>query len=104
MEGLCARGGFEVAIRWADGEMTQASIKSTIGGTLRLRSYVPLKGKGLVEAKGACDNPLLATAEVKNPLRSEELKEFSLLPVRKVYEYDVQTKPGQVVKVTPILE
>ena len=69
-----------------------------------MRSYVPLKGKGLVEAKGACDNPLLATAEVKNPLRSEELKEFSLLPVRKVYEYDVQTKPGQVVKVTPILE
>ena len=104
VEGLCARGGFEVAIQWADGEMTQASIKSKIGGTLRLRSYVPLKGKGLVEAKGVCDNPLLATAEVKNPLRSEELKEFSLLPVRKVYEYDVQTKPGQVVKVTPILE
>ena len=102
VEGLCARGGFEVAIQWVEGEMKHAAIKSTIGGTLRLRSYVPLQGKGLTEATGVCDNPLLQTAEIKAPLRSSELKEFNLLPVKKVYEYDIPTKPGQIVKVVPL--
>lgn len=104
VEGLCARGGFEVAIQWAEGKMTHAAIKSTIGGTLRLRSYVPLQGKGLTEAKGTCDNPLLQTADIKTPLRSSELKDFTLLPIKKVYEYDIATKPGQVVKVVPVKE
>ena len=81
--------------------MTKASIKSTIGGTLRLRSYVPLTGKGLVEAKGACDNVLLQTPKIKTPLHSAELGDFQLRTVRKVYEYDIQTKPGGVYKVTP---
>ena len=81
--------------------MTKATIKSTIGGTLRLRSYVPLTGKGLVEAKGACDNILLQTPNIKTPLHSAELGNFQLRNVRKVYEYDIQTKPGGVYKVTP---
>ena len=101
VEGLCARGGFEVSIAWKDGAMTKATIKSTIGGTLRLRSYVPLTGKGLVEAKGACDNILLQTPNIKTPLHSAELGNFQLRNVRKVYEYDIQTKPGGVYKVTP---
>lgn len=101
VEGLCARGGFEVSIVWKDGAMTKASIKSTIGGTLRLRSYVPLTGKGLVEAKGACDNVLLQTPKIKTPLHSAELGDFQMRTVRKVYEYDIQTKPGGVYKVEP---
>jgi len=70
-------------------------VKSTIGGTLRLRSYVPLKGKGLREAKGACSNALLQAPEIKSPLKSAELKDFSVLPLRKVYEYDIDTKAGK---------
>ena len=99
VKGLRARGAFTVDMKWAKGELTEAVIVSKIGGTLRLRSYVPLKGAGLVEAQGECDNDLLKSAVIREPLKSEELKDFKTLPIRKVYEYDVVTKPGKVYKV-----
>ena len=99
VKGLQARGAFTVDMKWAGGELTEAVIVSKIGGTLHLRSYVPLKGAGLVEAQGECDNDLLKPAVIREPLKSEELKDFKTLPIRKVYEYDVKTKPGKVYKV-----
>ena len=95
VRGLRARGGFEVSIEWKEGTLQQAEILSTIGGVLRIRSYVPLKGKELKEAKGACPNALYAPALIKNPLLSEELKEVPSLAVRKIYEYDIATQPGK---------
>ena len=94
VKGLRARGGFVVDEIWNDGNLRSAVVRSTIGGTLRIRSYVPLQGKGLSEAKGACPNQLLAPANIKQPLQSKELQTLSLLPIRKVYEYDLDTTPG----------
>ena len=94
VKGLRARGGFVVDEIWNDGNLRSAVVRSTIGGTLRIRSYVPLQGKGLSEAKGACPNQLLAPANIKQPLQSKELQTLSLLPIRKVYEYDLGTTPG----------
>ncbi|MPZ17779.1 MAG: glycoside hydrolase family 95 protein [Luteitalea sp.] len=37
VSGLRARGGFEVDITWADGALTEATIRSTRGGTCRVR-------------------------------------------------------------------
>ena len=98
VKGLRARGGFIVNETWNGGRLTKAEVKSTIGGTLRLRSYVPLKCKGLKEAVGDCPNELLEPAEIREPLRSSELKDFELLPLRKVYEYDLTTQPGKTYK------
>ncbi len=94
VKGLRARGGFTVDICWQDGSLQTATIQSSIGGTLRVRSYVPLKGQGLKPATGDCPNPLLAPAQIREPLRSPALKDFELLPLRKVYEYDIDTVPG----------
>ena len=95
VKGLQARGAFTVDIKWNGGELQEAVITSKIGGMLRLRSYVPLTGEGIQEASGSCQNQLLQSAIIRDPLKSKELKNFDLLPVRKVYEYDIETHPGQ---------
>ena len=105
VKGLRARGGFIVSEQWSGGQVTSATVQSTIGGTLRLRSYVPLrlakapKGTQLKVAEGDCPNPLFAPAAIREPLRSPELKDFQQLPLQKVYEYDLETVAGQVYRI-----
>ena len=99
VKGLRARGGFEVDMVWSEGAISEAVIHSTIGGTLRIRSYVPLMGKGLQLAEGICPNKFLLPSAIKEPLKSKELKDFQVIPLRKVYEYDIQTKPGKSYRV-----
>ena len=101
VKGLRARGGFIVSEQWSGGQVTSATVQSTIGGTLRLRSYVPLrlakapKGTQLKVAEGDCPNPLFAPAAIREPLRSPELKDFQPQSPRQVYEYDIETTAGQ---------
>ncbi len=95
VKGLVARGGFVVDMDWAGAQLKEARIHSRIGGTLRIRSYVPLKGEGLKPASGPCPNPFNATpSTLSAPLVSAELEypEYPLL--NKVYEYDIETVPG----------
>ena len=98
VKGLQARGAFTVDMTWKEGTLQEAVVTSKIGGKLRLRSYVPLTGEGLQEATGECPNPLMAPAQVREPLKSKELKKFELLPLKKVYEYDIETRPNQTIR------
>lgn len=95
VKGLKARGGFEVDMDWSNTKLQQAKIHSTIGGVLRLRSYIPLEGEGLKVASGSCPNPLYAPAEVKEPLLSNSLSEKPTATVKRVYEYDLETEAEQ---------
>lgn len=98
VKGLRARGGYEVDMEWAGGRLEAATVRSSVGGRLRLRSYVPLKGKGLKKASGMCPNGLLAPAPIKTPLYSSGLEARPSAHVPEVYEYDVQTQPGRTYK------
>ena len=102
VKGLQARGAFTVSMKWTCGTLQKAVITSKNGGVLRLRSYVPLQGKGLKAASGPCPNDLFAPAAIREPLHSPELKEFSLLPIKKVYEYDIETAAGQSISVSGV--
>lgn len=94
VKGLVARGAFEVDMDWDDGELTTATVTSRIGGNLRIRSYVPLEGTGLKEAKGDNPNPLMKRGSIKEPLVAAGLRaQYPLL--YKIYEYDIQTQPGE---------
>ncbi|GHV41271.1 hypothetical protein FACS1894179_09100 [Bacteroidia bacterium] len=94
VKGLMARGGFAVSMEWDNGELLAVSVLSKLGGNMRLRSYVPLTGAGLSEAKGTNPNPLYGTARIKEPLVSTEINaQYPLL--YKIYEYDVDTRQGQ---------
>ncbi|MDT3388835.1 MAG: glycoside hydrolase family 95 protein, partial [Bacteroidota bacterium] len=98
--GLRARGGFVVDEKWSYGRLDKATILSTVGGKLRIRSYIPLKGKGLQVAAGVCTNELLTPAQVKDPIiHASDLGTPKNL-IKKVYEYDIETRPGSVVRIT----
>ena len=72
VSGLKARGGFEVNMQWKNGELTKASVKSLIGVNCRIRSYSPLKGKGLTESKGQNTNVFYSVSEIQTPLNHTE--------------------------------
>lgn len=98
VEGLQARGGFTVGMDWESGQLLKARIKSNLGGNLRLRSYVPLKGKGLKPAQGENGNTFYQVAEIKEPLISPEI--HPAYPVlNQVFEYDLATEPGGVYEI-----
>lgn len=100
VKGLKARGGFEVSMDWQDNKLKTATIKSELGGNMRIRSAVPLKGKGLKTAKGANKNPLFDTPDnikqqINNPSAIEPLP-----ALKKTYLYDISTKKGQTYTLT----
>jgi alpha-L-fucosidase 2 len=98
ISGLRARGGFEiVALEWSGGKLSKATIKSTLGGNLRLRTHSPLtlQGATAATAKGENQNPLFALQAAKQLIASPraELRTPTLKPSM---EYDVATEAGEI--------
>ncbi len=46
VQGLCARGGFEVSMAWEKGTVTEVTVKSKRGGRCRIRAAAPLTMTG----------------------------------------------------------
>ncbi|MBR4326607.1 MAG: glycoside hydrolase family 95 protein [Bacteroidales bacterium] len=96
-KGLVARGGFVVDANWKDNQLSSATITSTVGGLLRIRTSVPIKG--LRPVNPSVNNPLLQPAEISTPKISTE-SSIKAPTLTKYYEYDVETQAGDVVRIT----
>jgi alpha-L-fucosidase 2 len=98
VEGLRARGGFEiVSMIWANGKLVRFVIKSTLGGNCRLRVPNPLKAEGgvtLKKALGYNPNLFYQPFEIKTPLISTNAV-LQKTELKTTFLYDFDTKPGQ---------
>jgi len=111
VQGLRARGGFELlSLKWENGEIQSAIIKSNIGGNLRLRSYNELtlkraysyeNGKRKLTkasmniAHGENPNPLFTLQHISEPVISPKAN-LQGINIPSTILYDIQTKPGNI--------
>ncbi len=102
VRGLRARGGFEIEeLSWDDGRLTRLIVRSTLGGTLRLRSKDVLTAPdsysgGLTVAKGESTNPFFETQKVKEPLIHAVRNNHTTDPaLPETFLYDFETQPGK---------
>ena len=105
VKGLRTVGGFVVEdMTWEQGRLKRVTIRSTLGGNLRLRSLTALSAPGLSLKPAQGDNPNAlfrtwtmpvskATANGYRPV--DESQEPVLLPP--THLYDISTRPGEVI-------
>ncbi|MFO7370732.1 MAG: glycoside hydrolase family 95 protein [Bacteroidales bacterium] len=99
VKGLKARGGFEVDMKWENGELSKAVIKATSDGKCRIRSYILLKGKGLKKAKGLNTNPFYDVPAIRDPLNHSETA-HTPSSQGEIYEYDLIMKQGDLIEIS----
>lgn len=97
--GLRTRGGFEIVdMKWAGGRLESVTVRSNLGGNLRLRSASALcfadSGKALSKASGANPNPLNAVYEIASPVIKDSSK-IPALSLPETHLYDIPTEKGK---------
>jgi alpha-L-fucosidase 2 len=102
VEGLRARGGFEIEnMKWAGRKLISVRIKSKLGGNCRIKTYNTVKAESgsLKPAYGDNPNPFFHLEKTKEVLISQKAR---LLPLKlqKTMSYDFETKAGEVYTLT----
>ena len=95
VSGLRTRGGFEIVrMAWKQGKITELVIKSTIGGTCRLRVGNVLNADiTMTKAEGVNPNPFFRTAAIKEPLISPKANVNADF-IKQTFQYDLSTNAG----------
>jgi alpha-L-fucosidase 2 len=98
IHGLRARGGFEIEeIEWKDGRLTKLTVRSTLGGNLRLRVPNELHsatGPAPTPAKGPNPNLFYQTEETPAPIIAAAANQTAP-DLKPTILYDVATQPGK---------
>ncbi len=101
--GLRTRGGFElVEMKWEKGKITRLTVKSTLGGNLRLRlpNDVQLAGgKKLKPAVGENPNPFFEVDDTPKAIISGQ-STIQPLILKETRLFDISTRKGQTIELT----
>ena len=89
-------------VAWSGGQLASATIRSTLGGHLRLRTYQPVAVSGAVAtpARGPNPNPLYRLVDAGQPLVANP----AALPsprLRPAHTLDISTAPGGRYEISP---
>jgi len=104
MQGLRARGGFEIVdLQWKDAKISKVVIKSTLGGNLRLRVPNEVRhgnGNALKKAIGENPNAFYQVEETRRPIVSSKAS-VALVKTPQTWLYDMETQAGRTYTLTP---
>jgi alpha-L-fucosidase 2 len=96
--GLRARGGFEIIeMEWDNHRVTRVTIRSNLGGNLRIRTAGQLRTRGKEQpalAEGNNQNSFFQIPDIKQPLVSP-VANLNPFTVPRTYLYDISTSAGQ---------
>jgi len=99
ISGLRARGGFEIVnLQWRQGKVVKATIRSTLGGNLRLRTPNSLRridGNALKAATGDNTNGFYMVEDIPSPVIAPKTQ-LKTPGLKATMLYDIPTKPGDI--------
>jgi len=98
VKGLRCRGGFELQeLVWENGKVKKAIVKSSIGGTLRIRcaEKLTMNNQSLDVTKSEVDNLLLSTQKIRKPLVAANAP-INIENTPDGYLFDIATEKGGV--------
>ena len=99
VKGIVGRGGFIIDMDWCNGQLEEATITSSLGGNLRIRSYIPLKAEGMIPAQGDNPNQYFTKPLITGYGHSAEINPRQPI-LKRVYEYDLPTVKGKSYKIS----
>ena len=96
VEGLKARGGFQISMQWKNGSLSRGTIHSGLGGVCRLRTKYPIKvlETDFTNAIGENPNPFYKTNLMPEYIQNNKELLHKLL-LSKVCEIEFTTKKGK---------
>ncbi|MCP9770958.1 glycoside hydrolase family 95 protein [Lacihabitans sp. LS3-19] len=97
VKGLKARGGFTVDMEWENGKVVKASILSTLGGTVKIRTNEKLKGQIYTDETSILKNELFEFVEAGNPIIKNKSMLKTIQP-KDSFVFSIDTKKGEIIE------